>query len=132
MKTHSIGIYTRRQDLVRQLRERCPDLEFSTDETEKKGCRIIVVDSDSHAILETPPPKSLVRVVLCDGTRPAQRRNGEIRVARNELLASPQDYLLFAYELADAAIHASQLEQQVTYLNEIHDMMSMVEADAVS
>src|SRR5688500_6685853 len=34
--------------------------------------------------------------------------------------------------MADAAIHASQLEQQVTYLNEIHDMMSMVEADAVS
>lgn len=132
MTSQTIGIYSGRAELVRQLRERCPSLTFSSDETERETCRVIVVDADSYSVLDAPPGKSLVRIALCDGSRPANRRNGEIRVQRDEFLDGAEDYLLFAAELADAAVHATGLEQQVSYLNEIHDMISMVDADAVS
>ena len=127
-----IGIYSAHDDLVGQLKHRCPSLDFVADETDRKACRVAVIDVDSHAILAGASGKNLVRLVLCDGTRPPQRRHGEIRVFREEFLDAAEDYLLFAIELADAAVHAARLEQEVTYLNEIHDMMSMVEADAVS
>jgi diguanylate cyclase (GGDEF)-like protein len=126
-----IGVYSGREALVSQLRERCPAMQFSADEADRKTCRVAVVDDDSHAVLERPG-KNLVRVVLCDGTRPPNRRRGEIRVERGEFLSFADDYLAFAAELAEAAVHAAQLEQDVTYLNEIHDMMAMVDADAVS
>lgn len=132
MTTPLIGIYSGRDDLVRQLRNSCPDMRFSSDPAEKNGSRIVVIDSDSHASLDAPPAKSLVRLVLCDGARPSQRRHGEIRVERSEFLRTPQDYLEFASDLADAAVHATKLEQQMSFLAEIHDMMTMVEADAVS
>src|SRR5687768_4060355 len=128
----TIGIYSGHDGFVGELQQLCPTLQFSADESERKNCRIAVVDTDSHAVLSAPAGKNLVRIVLCDGSRPQQRRHGEIRVFRKEFLAAPDDYLLFAIELADAAVHAARLEQEATYLNEIHDMMSMVEADAVS
>ncbi|HUP48708.1 MAG TPA: sensor domain-containing diguanylate cyclase [Thermoanaerobaculia bacterium] len=131
MSREMIGIYSGRDDLVRRLRERCPEADFATDESERRTCRTVVVDADSHAVLETPPGKSVVRVVLCDGSRP-QRRHGEIRVERSEFLETPEDYLDFAADLTGAAVHAAELEKQVSYLHEIHDMMSMVDADAVS
>ena len=132
MTTPLIGVYSGRGDLLQQLSESCPDLRFSATDGEKSGSRIVIVDGDSHSVLDPPPPKSLVRVVLCDGSRPASRRHGEIRVERDEFLRAPHDYVAFACDLADAAMHAAKLEQEVTYLNEIHDMMTMVEADAVS
>ena len=132
MTSQVIGIYSGRDELVRQLRERCPALTFSSDAAERERCRVVVIDRDSHSAREVPAAKNLVRVVLCDGSRPGQRRTGEIRVDFNEFLEGAEDYLLFAAELAEAAVHASGLEQQVTYLSEIHDMISMVEADAVS
>ncbi|HUP44057.1 MAG TPA: sensor domain-containing diguanylate cyclase [Thermoanaerobaculia bacterium] len=132
METRKIGVYSRRDDLVQRLRELCPNVQFSTEEGEREHCRIVVVDSDSHGALDSPPRGSVVRIVLCAGSRPARRRHGEIRVGRDEFLASADDYLSFATELAEAALHAIELEQQLSYLNEIRDMMSMVEADAVS
>ena len=132
MTTTLIGVYTGRDDLVRQLADLCSDHRFSADDGEKSGSRVVIIDSDSHRLLDPPPPKSLVRLVLCDGSRPASRRHGEIRVGRSEFLQSPQDYIDFACDLATTAIHATKLEQEVTYLGEIHDMMTMVEADAVS
>ena len=128
---HMIGVYSHRETFVQQLRERCPAMLFSADEADRKSVRVAVVDDDSHSVLDNPG-KNLVRVVLCDGTRPASRRQGEIRVERGEFLSEPDDYLAFATELAETAVHAAQLEQQLTYLNEIHELMAMVDADAVS
>ena len=128
---HMIGVYSHRETFVQQLRERCPALEFSSDEADRRAVRVAVVDDDSHSVLDNPG-KNLVRLVLCDGTRPAHRRRGEIRVERGEFLSEPADYLAFATELAETAVHAAQLEQELTYLNEIHELMAMVDADAVS
>ena len=61
-----------------------------------------------------------------------QRRQGELVVDRDAFLASPSAYLDFATDLADAAIHAAQLEAEVGYLTQIHELMSMVEAKEVS
>jgi diguanylate cyclase (GGDEF)-like protein len=132
MDTTKIGVFSRRDDLVRDLRTQCPQIEFTSSDGERDGCRVVIVDADSHAVLDSPPRSSVVRLVLCDGTRPPKRRHGEIRVARNEFLAGPDDYISLSTELADAALHAVSLEQQLSYLNEIRDMMSMVDADAVS
>jgi diguanylate cyclase (GGDEF)-like protein len=128
---HMIGVYSHRETFAQQLRERCPAMEFSADEADRRSVRVAVVDDDSHSVLDNPG-KNLVRLVLCDGKRPPNRRRGEIRVERGEFLAAPSDYLAFATELADTAVHAAQLEQKLTYLNEIHELMAMVDADAVS
>ena len=132
MTQQTIGIYSGRDDLVRRLRETFPSVGLATGGEERDSCRIIIVDADSHALLDSPPRKSLVRVVLCNGTLPATRRRGEIRVERGAFFAAPSDYLEFAGDLAETAMHASLLEQEVTYLSQIHEMMSMLEADAVS
>src|SRR5215212_1465875 len=128
----TIGIYSGRGDLVRRLRDVSSSWAFVAEGEEREGCRVVIIDDDSHALLDVPPRKSLVRVVLCDGSMPATRRRGEIRVDRNAFLATASEYLHFASDLAETAIHASVLEQEVTYLAQIHDMMTMVEADAVS
>ncbi len=132
MDQQTIGIYSGRDDLVRSLRQSSPSRGLATGGDERDGCRVVLIDADSHAVLDAPPRKSLVRVVLCNGTLPPQRRRGEIRVERAAFLSAPDEYLDFANDLADAAMHATTLEQQVTYLAQIHEMMAMVEADKVS
>ncbi|MGZ8853843.1 MAG: hypothetical protein ACXW2X_10655, partial [Thermoanaerobaculia bacterium] len=132
MNQQTIGIYSGRDDLVRHLREVSPSWSFATDGDQRESCRVVVIDADSHALLDSPPRKSLVRVVLCNGAMPANRRRGEIRVERGVFLDAPGEYLDFAYDLADTAVHASILEQEVSYLAQIRDMMSMIDADAVS
>jgi diguanylate cyclase (GGDEF)-like protein len=53
-------------------------------------------------------------------------------VPRETFVESPEDYLSAAEDLADTVIHASQLEQEVSYLTEIHELMAMVEEEKVS
>jgi diguanylate cyclase (GGDEF)-like protein len=132
MNQQTIGIYTGRDDLVKALRKSSPSRDLAVDGDSREACRVIVIDYDSHGLLASPPRKSLVRVVLCDGSVPPHRRHGEIRVERGSFLSTPDEYLDFANDLAEAAVHASKLEQEVTYLAQIHEMMSMVDADAVS
>lgn len=132
MTQHSASVYSGRDDLLRRLREACREWNFTPGSDDPQGARVIVVDSDSHALLDSPPRRSLVRIVLCSGAAPEQRRHGEIRVGRDVFLAGPGEFLDFANDLAEAAVHASKLEQEVNYLAQIHEMMSMVEADEVS
>lgn len=132
MTQQKIGVWTGGDELVRQLRDACPSCEFHAGGEERDLARLIIVDVDSHRTLETPPRKSMVRVVLCDGAVPENRRHGEIRLDRAAFLRDPAEYLNFAIELADAATHASRLEREVSYLSQIHDMMTMTDADAVS
>ncbi|HEX7154601.1 MAG TPA: GGDEF domain-containing protein [Thermoanaerobaculia bacterium] len=129
---HSIGVYSGRDDLPLVLRERCPGWTFSEEGEARDGCRIVLIDTDEHELLESPPRKSLVRLILCEGSAPSRRRNGELRVSRHEFLRDPEEHLLFASDLAETAIHAAQLEQEIGYLTQIHELMTMVEAEAVS
>src|SRR4029078_9676457 len=132
MSQQTIGIYSGRDDLARRLQETSPARTYAEGGEERDNCRIAVIDDDSHALLETPPRKSLGRVVLCNGALPPNRRRGEIRVERATFMQQPAEYLDFAHDLADAPMHAATLEQEVTYLAQIHEMMSMVEAESVS
>jgi len=132
MNEQIVGVYSGRDDLVRRLSEACRTWSFSSAEAERGSSRLTVIDADSHNVLAEGARKSVVRIVLCDGEVPETRRRGEIRVDRSAFLASPDEYISFAQDLADAAVHASQLEREVTYLAQIHDMMSMVDADEVS
>jgi diguanylate cyclase (GGDEF)-like protein len=126
----TIGIYSA-SDLVSKLRHKCPDLTFADSGIEREVSRIAVIDSDSHAALNPPPRKSIVRIVL-GMDEPAQRRQGEIFIDRKSFLAQPTEYLSFAADLVDAAVHASQLETEVTFLKQIHELMSLQDAQEVS
>jgi diguanylate cyclase (GGDEF)-like protein len=133
MHHQNVGIYSGREDVLRRLRDACPSWIFATEAPERDGSRIVVVDVDSHHLLDAPPRKSLVRLILCDGeTMPAARRHGEVRIDRAVFLINPAEYLGFAADLADTAVHASALEQDIGNLSQIHEMMAMVEANDVS
>lgn len=119
------GIYSERDDLIRELRERVPDWTFETAGDARDACRIAIVDAGS----DRPSGKSLVRLFL--GPLP-DRRDGELPLDRDAFLRAPAPFLAFAADLAAAAIHASQLEQEASYLRQIHELMTMVEAEAVS
>jgi diguanylate cyclase (GGDEF)-like protein len=116
------GIYGDRGGLGEALRDACPDWAF-IDGEERHTCRIAVVDGT-----ERPAGKSVVRIMLA----PGERRQGELHVDRETFLRAPGDYLAFAADLAEAAMHAAQLELEAAYLRQIHELMTMVDAEAVS
>jgi diguanylate cyclase (GGDEF)-like protein len=119
------GIYSDRGELAATLRAACPDWIFEEDGEARDACRVAIVDG-GHA---RPAGKSIVRILLSgDG----ERRHGELQLDRDAFLNAPADYLAFAGDLADAAVHAAQLEQEAAYLRQIHELMTMVDAEAVS
>jgi diguanylate cyclase (GGDEF)-like protein len=129
MTSHA-GIYSDRDGLAETLRGACPGWTFAEDDPEREACRVAIVDGG----LERPVGKSIVRVMLGPVRDPADagRRHGELHVERDTFLAAPCEYLAFAGDLADAAMHAAQLEQEAAYLRQIHELMTMVDAEAVS
>jgi len=126
--SQTVGVYSDRSDLTAALRQKCPGRTFSSD-SDREIARIVILDADQSALFENPPRKSLVRIILGNHE---QRRHGELVVDRESFMSSPAGYLDFATDLADAAIHAAQLEAEVGYLTQIHELMSMVEAKEVS
>ena len=123
---HAIGLLSGDARLVAVLRERCPEREFVTDRAAAESCRIVIVDSDSE--LDAPPRKSIARIVLL-GNAAGTRRQGDIRVDRDSFLNNPEETLAVADDLASVVIHASQLEQEVGYLTEIHELMAMTDEE---
>ena len=132
MDEQKFGVYSSRPDLLGRLREAWPASVFLGEGDQRDLCRVIIVDSDSHSVLESPPRKSLVRVVLCEGAPGPNRRKGEVHLERSAFIAAPAHYLGFAADLAETVMHATRLEQEVSYLSEVHDMMAMLDADEVS
>jgi diguanylate cyclase (GGDEF)-like protein len=126
--SQTVGVYSDRSDLTAALRQKCPGRTFSSD-PDREIARIVVLDADQSALFDNPPRKSLVRIIL---GHHEQRRQGELVIDRDSFVANPAGYLDFATDLADAAIHAAQLEAEVGYLTQIHELMSMVEAKEVS
>lgn len=121
---HTVGIYSSNGDLAGRLRELCPEWTFADAGDERLRARIAVLDGEEPA-----DSKAVARIVV-DAAR--ERRAGELHVTRDEFLRDPKTALAFAGDLADAVLHAAQLEQEASYLREIHDLMTMVEAEAVS
>lgn len=121
---HNVGIYSSSAGLVGRLRDACPDWAFFDAGDERMRARIVVLDGEEPA-----DGKALARIVV-DATR--ERRPGELHVTRDELLRDPAKTLAFAADLVDAVTHAAQLEQEASYLREIHELMTMVDAEAVS
>lgn len=126
LNQQTIGVYSK-GDLAAILRKKCPDFFFADAGAERDGCRICVIDSGESS---ADARKSIVRIIV-DGTE-SERKAGELSVDRNTFLASPAAYLEFGTDLVDAAVHAAQLEAEVGYLKQVHELMSMTDADAVS
>ena len=125
----TIGVYSDRKELSDVLRERCPSVSFADESGARDACRVAIVDDDWRDRIDDSPRKSVVRILL---GAPHERRQGELNVARDVFLAAPDDFIAFASDLAETAIHASQLEIEITYLTQIAELMSMTEANAVS
>ena len=130
MSQYSIGVYGGGA-LMARLRDRCPDYTFVEGE-ECERCRIVIVDVDGHGVLDDPPRKSLVRIVLFDAPVTGERRDGDIRVPRSSFFEHPDDTLGLASSLAAAVIHAASLETEVAYLTQIHELMTIADANTVS
>jgi diguanylate cyclase (GGDEF)-like protein len=131
MAQQTVGVYSGNPTVIQHLREHCTDFDF-VDGAEADRCRIAVIDSDRDATPDTQPRKSVARVVLNDGSLDHARRHGDLRVDRESFLANPSDTLAAAVDLADTVMHATTLEQEVGYLTQIHELMAMIEPQAVS
>lgn len=127
----TIGLYSGSPDLAATLRERCPDCQVATAPADADGCRVVVVDVDVQPLPEAPR-KALARVVLSDGESVEPRRPGDLRIARDVFIAHPMDFIDAANDLAETVIHAARLELEVDYLKQIHELMQMTDAQAVS
>ena len=121
---HSVGIYSSRGDLAARLAEACPGWTFHEGGEARQRCRVAVVDGEEGA-----ESKSVARIVL---SADRERRSGELFLDRNEFLRDPARYLVFAADMADAVLHASQLEQEAKNLRDIHELMTMTDAEEVS
>jgi len=128
----TIGVYSDRKELFEVLRERCPGVSFADEGAARDGCRVAIVDDDWSARMADAPRKSVVRIHLDDAPSSHQRRQGELHVRRNLFLESPKEMIAFASDLAETAMHAAQLEVEITYLTQIAELMAMTEANAVS
>src|SRR5258708_40292040 len=126
----TIGVYSGRSDLLAALEAACPDLQFATDGELRDAARVVVIDADQD--LDNPPRKSISRIVLLEQGPPRHRRQGELHVSRTAFLAAPRSYISFASDLAEAAVHATQLEAEVGYLTQIHQLMTLADAPTVS
>jgi diguanylate cyclase (GGDEF)-like protein len=122
---HQAGIYSSRGDLPVRLREACPEWTFHESGEARQRCRVAVFDDEE----DTAESKSVARIVL-DAAR--ARRSGELVLGREEFLRDPARYLDFAGDMADTVLHAAQLEQEARNLREIHELMTMIDAEEVS
>jgi diguanylate cyclase (GGDEF)-like protein len=129
----TIGVYGGRADLHDALREHCPGFVFATEGAERDGCRVALIDDDAA---DAEPRKAIARIVLGnvpgDGGRGAQRAPARLLLDRNVFLQDPANFLAFAVDLAEAAIHASHLEVECGYLTQIAELMAMTDASEVS
>jgi diguanylate cyclase (GGDEF)-like protein len=128
----AIGLLSGDARLAAVLRERCPEREFVTDRAAAESCRVVIVDFDSYGELDVLLRKSVARIVLMASSLDSPRRQGDVRVSREAFLTAPEETLAVADDLAGVVIHASQLEQEVGYLTEIHELMAMTDEEAVS
>ena len=126
LNQQTIGVYSSR-DLAALLREKCPDFFFADAGPERDGCRICVLDGGESPSVAR---KSVARIIL--EREPDGRKPGELYVDRDTFLANACAYLKFGTDLVEAVVHAAQLEVEVNYLKQIHELMSMTDADAVS
>jgi diguanylate cyclase (GGDEF)-like protein len=125
-----VGVYGGHA-LVAALRQRSPARIF-IDGEERDRCRVVIIDNDSYSLLPDPPRKSLVRVMFDDDASAGERREGDIRISRATFLAHPDDTLAVAEELAATVIHAAGLETELAYMTQIHELMAISDASAVS
>jgi len=130
MSQYPIGVYGG-GELLAQLRETAPAYTF-VDGDERERSRVVVIDAGDSDGLNAPPRKSVVRVMLYDGAMDGERRAGDIRVPRTTFLAHPGDTLAVASDLAGTVIHAASLEAEVSYLTQIHELMTIADANTVS
>jgi diguanylate cyclase (GGDEF)-like protein len=121
------GVYSDRDDLIAALRAAAPHWTFS-DAAGRDAARIAIVDDG----VARPAGKSVVRLLLGETAADGERKHGELRVERRAFLEAPLQYLDFACDLAEAVMHAARLENESAYLRQIHELMTMTDAAAVS
>src|SRR5439155_347093 len=133
MTRQGIGLYSAHRDLFPLLRERCPGWSFIDRGEERDACRVAIIDSDAPELLDAPPRKSMVRILLFENAFIAhERRSGELCLSRHVFMAAPAAYRALAADLPATAVHASQLEPEVGYRTQTEEPMPMSERAPVA
>ena len=132
MSLYAIGVFSGDAGLTTRLRSACPELAFVDSGVERDEARIAIIDGDAAADASRSPGKSVVRVMLSGSGNRSVRRPGELWIDRAMFLQSPGDSLSFAIDTAKTVVHAAELESEVAYLNQIHELMTMADASKVS
>ena len=132
MSQLKIGVYSGDAGLTDQLRSACPELTFVDSGAERDTTPIALIDPGDGGDTSHLAGKSVVRIVLTRQGQRSERRPRELRTDRTAFLQSPSDSLSFAIDVAESILHASTLQDEVAYLNQIHDLMTMADAAMVS
>jgi diguanylate cyclase (GGDEF)-like protein len=111
-----IGVFSEDRGLAAVLRQRCPMWDFTEG---AEGAVLAIVDGQGASGYVG------ARIVLRDGTSTDPR---ELCLPRELFLASPEAYISFALTAARAA----DAERELHALQQVHDLMSLTDAEAVS
>lgn len=132
MSQLKIDVYSGDARLTDRLRSACPELTFVESGEERGNSRVAIIDSAHRADASEPTGKNVVCIVLTQTVERSGRRAGELWTDRIAFLQAPGDYLSFAIDVAESMVRASALQDEVAYLNQIHDLMTMADAAMVS
>ena len=97
MGTQSIGVYSRRGDLVGGLQSRCPSWTFAGPVRSARALALSRSTATLLELLDSPPKKSIVRIIL--GESDKQRKCASCRCSPRR---APAEYVGFAVDLGDA------------------------------
>lgn len=122
------AVFCAGSEVMSHLGEACPEWTFVRGETAREQCPVAICDAEGSAPLSV----RTVRVVLSDDAVIGERSSGELRVRREEFLRSPGEYLAVANELSEATEALLRAQEEVAYLRQIHELIAMADAAAVS
>ncbi len=130
MSSDTVVVFSRRSDLLPLLRDKCGDLRFVAPPDAAEAI-VALVDDDSASELGAAAEHIAARVIV-GSVDSDHRRRGDFAVPRKVFLADPGEYLRFAAQFAQACSHAATIENELEYVGQVQELMSMSDAATVS
>jgi len=131
MENESVAVFSRRSELVDQLRDTCSDFDFN----QEAAC-IAVIDGDALSDTDADAARFLSRILLSEegAEQPvaARKRPGDLPIARSYFLAHPAEFLAIALDVARSRGVAEELSSELELLHEMQQLLRLGDAEVVS